>query len=65
MTPDTALQELRRCEGTQFDPLIVDAAVAALSRMAPNESGAGADVVLDRRRPFTSRPSPGSVQSAR
>jgi HD-GYP domain-containing protein (c-di-GMP phosphodiesterase class II) len=28
-SPDAALEELRRCAGTQFDPTVVDAFVAA------------------------------------
>jgi putative nucleotidyltransferase with HDIG domain len=34
-TPEAAIDELRRCAGTQFDPKVVDAAAAVLSRPAP------------------------------
>ncbi len=34
-TPEAAIEELRRCAGTQFDPKVVDAVVAVLSRPAP------------------------------
>jgi len=45
---DVALAELCACEGTQFDPPVVDAAMAALSRIAP-VAGAATESVVDRR----------------
>jgi putative nucleotidyltransferase with HDIG domain len=34
-SPEAAMQELRRCAGTQFDPRVVDAVIAVLERPAP------------------------------
>jgi HD-GYP domain-containing protein (c-di-GMP phosphodiesterase class II) len=31
-TPESAVEELRRCMGTQFDPRVVSASIAALSQ---------------------------------
>ena len=42
-SPEEATEELRRCAGTQFDPKVVDAMLAVLSRPAP----ANADEFLD------------------
>ena len=35
-SPEAAMEELRRCAGTQFDPAVVDAAVTVLQRPAPS-----------------------------
>lgn len=35
MTPDEAIGELKRCSGTQFDPLVVDAFLRALEAHGP------------------------------
>jgi putative nucleotidyltransferase with HDIG domain len=64
LSSDIALAELRANEGTQFDPLVVSAAIAALSRIAPVADGA-ADVVRERRHPFTSAPSGRIVRATR
>jgi HD-GYP domain-containing protein (c-di-GMP phosphodiesterase class II) len=32
-TPTEAIAELRRCAGTQFDPAVVDALIAVLTRL--------------------------------
>jgi HD-GYP domain-containing protein (c-di-GMP phosphodiesterase class II) len=37
---DAALAELRRCAGTQFDPLVVEAFIAALRREAARAGAA-------------------------
>ncbi len=34
--PEAAIQELRRCAGTQFDPKVVDAVIAVLARPGPD-----------------------------
>jgi putative nucleotidyltransferase with HDIG domain len=34
-SPEAAIAELRRCAGTQFDPQVVDAAIAVLMRPGP------------------------------
>jgi putative nucleotidyltransferase with HDIG domain len=34
-SPEDAIEELKRCAGTQFDPKVVDAVVAVLSRPTP------------------------------
>jgi HD-GYP domain-containing protein (c-di-GMP phosphodiesterase class II) len=34
-SPEAAIDELRRCAGTQFDPKVVDAVIAVLERPAP------------------------------
>jgi putative nucleotidyltransferase with HDIG domain len=34
-SPEAAMEELRRCAGTQFDPKVVDAVIAVLERPAP------------------------------
>jgi putative nucleotidyltransferase with HDIG domain len=61
---DVALAELRANEGTQFDPLVVCAAIAALSRIDPT-ADAAEDVVPERRRPLTSAPSRRIVRATR
>ena len=35
-SPEAAVEELRRCAGTQFDPKVVDAVVAVLARPGPD-----------------------------
>jgi putative nucleotidyltransferase with HDIG domain len=35
-TPEAAIEELQRCAGTQFDPKVVDAVIAVLSRPTPS-----------------------------
>lgn len=62
LSRDVAFAQLRAGRGTQFDPLVVDAAVAALSRVAPGAGAAAHGGV--RRRPFRSGPSPRIVPLA-
>jgi HD-GYP domain-containing protein (c-di-GMP phosphodiesterase class II) len=50
---EVALSELRDGEGSQFDPLVVYAAIAVLSRIP-----VVGDDSSERLRPFTSAPSP-------
>jgi HD-GYP domain-containing protein (c-di-GMP phosphodiesterase class II) len=39
---ERAVEELRRCAGTQFDPAVVDALVAVVTEpSAPSEAGPG------------------------
>ncbi|MBA3747672.1 MAG: HD-GYP domain-containing protein [Solirubrobacterales bacterium] len=35
-SPEAAVEELRRCAGTQFDPKVVDAVIAVLARPGPD-----------------------------
>jgi putative nucleotidyltransferase with HDIG domain len=61
---EVALAELRDGEGTQFDPLVVYAAMSALSRIAA-VAGPAAQAAVDRRPPGASAPLPRIVRAVR
>ena len=57
-TVDEALEEMRRCAGTQFDPVVVDALIAEIRGDAAESGREPRDVKLERpasRRPSSSR----------
>ncbi|HEX8157644.1 MAG TPA: HD-GYP domain-containing protein [Solirubrobacteraceae bacterium] len=64
LSQDFALSELRDGEGSQFDPFVVYAAVAALPRLSPVGAGSTDPHHADRP-PFTNALSPHAVPASR